>query len=879
MSRIYKSEVTGVRYKGTNPRTSFNPVKAPSSDKQLQGWKQAREQDRQAITREISLEQEQENLEQQVKQTATSGALKLGQGQERDALADQQLFDSNTMELGHGRERAQMELEHGHERAQMQLNLSALQAKGNLDAAKIKFVGSAINSILEVGGSLMQLKVEAAERLEQANAENEAIGLGSSFFENDPVDTSSTDATDTVIKAESTAINNSVTELRESPDPVDQKIASDLQQSTSYKQVERVNGNIYSAAAMIEPVLLDAAAQGLIRPGADGYLDAQRIVQRFAEKAGLRGLDPIRIAEKFKPEALIAIKNTVRQVTAQHVQKVQIANKAEWSGIVSNLADSATFENVGANFDAAVDAAVHGNIGYNGVNSTAATKETLEEYVNNLHQDGRTEMVRHLRDHRLSNGIVLGKEYDHIFDIAEKASRTSAKELFNLKNAEEGIRIQTVQERWLNGDISITQAVNELRRTGTLAGQQAASELFSKGNNYDPTAQYSLRDKTLTQIQSMVDEGLITKEQQAAALQAHPEKVWSDKVTDALAPVKKGLDKYVLDGARSSTVEPEALAEMAFRMDAAYEEMHERLMTEFAVDPSLVNKPDELRKLVIDIKKEIMSQGKYQLDSDPGKPQQFREPMFSESHSRREISENFSTLSYLDIKESMSTLGHRISLDADTDSFITPAQLEADVQSLMTTGRVSARSSQIAHFLGMSESSFIDAQLKRYGKPSLTQLRLQSVNPSPTPSQGGIAAVSMQQGYAKLKTLGFTNKGAAYIAGNIQQESSWRGQRTWEVKGDGSDINGGLVSWMNDAERNHFRLRKIESYLGKPIAEATVDEQLQAMKWEMKKRNPWAYKVFTQPGFGDRDLRNASYQYWGYGEEGSRFKYAKELLN
>ena len=137
----------------------------------------------------------------------------------------------------------------------------------------------------------------------------------------------------------------------------------------------------------------------------------------------------------------------------------------------------------------------------------------------------------------------------------------------------------------------------------------------------------------------------------------------------------------------------------------------------------------------------------------------------------------------------------------------------------------------------------------------------------------------MQQGYAKLKTLGFTNKGAAYLAGNIQQESSWRGQRTWEVKGDGSDINGGLVSWMNDAERNHFRLRKIESYLGKPIAEATVDEQLQAMKWEMKKRNPWAYKVFTQPGFSDRDLRNASIQYWGYGEEGSRFKYAKELLN
>ncbi len=869
MSRIYKSEVTGARYKGVNTSVAFNPVKAQSSDKQLQGWKQAREQDRQAITREINREQQQENLELQAQQTASSGALKLGQGQERDQLAAQQLFDSNTLKQ-----------EQGRERAQMQLNLSALQAKSSLDAAKIKFVGSAINSILEVGGSVMKLQVEAAERLDEANQENEAIGLGSTFFDNDPVDTSSVDAVDTAIKAESTAINNSVADLRESNDPVDQKIASDLQQSTFFKQIERVNGNVYSAAAMIEPVLADAAAQGLIRPGADGYLDAQRIVQRFAEKAGLRGLDPIRIAEKFKPQALNAIQNTVRQVTATHVQKVQAANKAEWSGMVSNLADSATFENVGANFDAAVDAAVHGNIGYNGVNSTAATAETLKEYVNNLQEDGRTEMVRALRDHRLSNGIVLGKEYDHIFDKAELESRSASRQLFQLKNAEESIRIQTVREDFLKGNLTASQAVNELRSTGTLAGQQAAAELFSKGNNYDPSAQFSLRDKSLKQIQSMVDEGLITPEQQAAALKAHPEKMWSDKVTDALAPVKKGLDKYVLDGSKSTSVEPDALAEMAMRMDAAYEEMHERLMTEFAVDPSLANKPDELGRLVTRIKDEVMSQGKYQLNDETGKQRRFKDPLFPASSTVGLISENFTNQSVTDLKKTMSTLGHRISLDADKDSFITPSQLEADVQSLMTTGKVSTRSSQIADYLDIPEATFIDAQLKRYGKPSLTQLRLQSVSPSPTPVQGGIATVSMQQGYAKLKTLGFTDKGAAYLAGNIQQESGWRGQRTWgEVMGDGSDRNGGLISWMDDAQRNHFRLRNIESYLGKPITEATVDEQLQAMKWEMKKRNPWAYKVFTQPGFGERALRNASFQYWGYGHEGKRFTYAQQLLN
>ena len=152
--------------------------------------KQAREQDRQAVSREINREQQQENLELESKQRIASSAQKVQQGQERDALATQQLFDSNTMKL-----------EHGHERAQMQVDFAALQAKkNNLQAAKIKFIGSAINSLLEVGGSVMKIKLEAAEKLEAANSANEAIGLGSTFFDNEPVDTSSVDAENTAIK-------------------------------------------------------------------------------------------------------------------------------------------------------------------------------------------------------------------------------------------------------------------------------------------------------------------------------------------------------------------------------------------------------------------------------------------------------------------------------------------------------------------------------------------------------------------------------------------------------------------------------------------------------------------------------------------------------
>ena len=126
---------------------------------------------------------------------------------------------------------------------------------------------------------------------------------------------------------------------------------------------------------------------------------------------------------------------------------------------------------------------------------------------------------------------------------------------------------------------------------------------------------------------------------------------------------------------------------------------------------------------------------------------------------------------------------------------------------------------------------------------------------------------------------GFPRKRRCYLSGNIQQESGWNGRRTWgEVMNDGSDRNGGLVSWMDDAQRNHFRLRNIEQYLGKPITEASTSEQLQAMVWEMKKRNPSAYRHFMNPNATDIQLKQASREYWGYGHEGSRYSYAQSLL-
>lgn len=189
-------------------------------------------------------------------------------------------------------------------------------------------------------------------------------------------------------------------------------------------------------------------------------------------------------------------------------------------------------------------------------------------------------------------------------------------------------------------------------------------------------------------------------------------------------------------------------------------------------------------------------------------------------------------------------------------------------------GDYTPRVRSLARKLGYAPSTFVQRQLTNMGYDTTKDI----------PPAANIGDISdARQGMQALEAMGVPPKGAAYLSGNIMQESSWNGQqKPWpEVMNDGSDRNGGIVSWMDDAERNHFRLRNIESYLGKPIQQASTGEQIDAMLWEMKTTPQYreAYEIFTNPNSTDIQLKRASRDYWGYGYEGSRFDIAKELLN
>ena len=186
------------------------------------------------------------------------------------------------------------------------------------------------------------------------------------------------------------------------------------------------------------------------------------------------------------------------------------------------------------------------------------------------------------------------------------------------------------------------------------------------------------------------------------------------------------------------------------------------------------------------------------------------------------------------------------------------------------TSEYPKRVRDVAAQLNVSPLQFIRSQAQALGYPSIEKV---------SPAIQANPPTNMKSGFNALQSMGFPTRGAAYLAGNIMQESSWNGQRDWgEVANDGSDRNGGLVSWMDGVAHNNFRLTKIENYLGKGIASASPSEQLQAMQWEMKQDYKNAYRIFMNPNATDVQLRRASREYWGYGHEGERYAYAKSLL-
>lgn len=179
-------------------------------------------------------------------------------------------------------------------------------------------------------------------------------------------------------------------------------------------------------------------------------------------------------------------------------------------------------------------------------------------------------------------------------------------------------------------------------------------------------------------------------------------------------------------------------------------------------------------------------------------------------------------------------------------------------------GNIQQGLQRTAQQLGLSPLALLNQQLIAYGKEPVSNMPNQSVG------SGDGAPTSAVRGAQLLMSMGVPAKGAAWLAGNIQQESGWNGQRQpWN---DNGALSGGLVSWRAG------RLTNAANAAGNgDIRNASTQAQLRFMLDEMRSRYPEAYRVFMNPRATDRQLIRASQIYWVYGEEGARYTYAREV--
>jgi hypothetical protein len=136
-------------------------------------------------------------------------------------------------------------------------------------------------------------------------------------------------------------------------------------------------------------------------------------------------------------------------------------------------------------------------------------------------------------------------------------------------------------------------------------------------------------------------------------------------------------------------------------------------------------------------------------------------------------------------------------------------------------------------------------------------------------SSGGDATDAV--GGARLfMAEGFPMLAAAILAGNVQAESAWKGQRTPWVLNDGAGTNKGLISW------NRSRIVNGEKFLGKPLETASNAEQVKWIKEELRQYG--LLDEFMDPTRTEDQLKSDSYKYIGWGVEGDRWKQSARIL-
>lgn len=165
--RIYDTQKKAtVTYKGSAKDLKFLPQQAANTEKADKQRAQALEREFLVQRGELKRRQDAETIELQAQQKADEGLSRLESQVEADDLEREQLWEKSSMEL-----------EHGHELAQMDLARTELSARAQFQQTRTKFIGTAIQGLIDFGGTMAKVRLQQQETLELAE---QPISFGAS---------------------------------------------------------------------------------------------------------------------------------------------------------------------------------------------------------------------------------------------------------------------------------------------------------------------------------------------------------------------------------------------------------------------------------------------------------------------------------------------------------------------------------------------------------------------------------------------------------------------------------------------------------------------------------------------------------------------------
>lgn len=768
------------------------------------------------------------------------------------------------------------------------------QAQNTTTQGGIQILGQLASFSKTAFNAVEDSKKEAEElRIEDDNLR--FLGLDAAEPGASKNDFDQADEIDNAINIQSTATDQTATEVESDGDILNISVGNSLRQKSAARIAAPIKGNLMAARANY-PAYMQESLNNIpddVRPRNLGEAQdlLRSINKQFFRDAGLLGTANRKLVARHLAEFMLGTTiNLTTQLVSAGIKADQKANLTQLTSQVYNsVASTAPAADV---WKFTSEGMAHNNVGYKG-RTPASNEASMVLITTQAISAGDVTLLENLRGtpkiEGQPNGPKLGDEYAHILEPAieqAKQKRTSAiTTQRQATNQEAKAAVTAYYSDPTKKDAKQTLIRQLQGLPQTTAVRAELDSLMSAGFGNDPELEAELTrqqaaEKFIPQdvLNDALNGGRIRPEVHQALAARNPDIQVNTKARQAVKDKKDFVRSKILAGKRLSDMPKVTRAAFEERVIVAMDTISQQLAAEVRSDSEILDNPSETTRLLNDVAISVLERPEFQLLMDPKNGLSFaadlgkdRSPQFK----KITIAPGEQDFRDQDFTE-MTTKIPRSEFSATDDLILDADQLNTDVNNLIQDKEISPSSSKWARWLGLSDRAFIDAQLERNGKPSIRLLRSQS--PKAVEPGADLTPVS---GFKYLRDLGFSRRGCAYLTSAISHESAWNGMREWkEVEGDGTNRNGGLISWAS-WHNNAARLGAIEAHFGRSIGSITETEQLEYMHLEMKNDYPEADAIFRNPNASSADLQWAVNNYWGFDPKytGDRWVDAENMIN